>query len=422
MDVVMKFPRELGLRLPTESTWHLLASMWMVAHGADGFKIPMVKKTFLEKLKKEYRKTVRRCPVIELIYELPDALRLAERYPELYASIYTVRGDPPINCPIETDTIQFDQSFAVRGDPAKVSEGCMAVTPYNAAGSAGGPGGSLIDQIMPMMLQLVKGLSRGGGTGRSASDDEEEPIPDLRINQGQAPRLRKASTFLEDGTLLRFGKSPRLSGGNVCSDGSQQSVGASPSPESVGSPGPAGSPPHRELAGAAPASSNDRFGSAHAATEEVPPIAEMSMPVPPPLVVAEVPQQAPAEISKHMPVPLVVAIAEQAAPKPRAVELFEMLSERDDEKKEEAKKRKRELDIEKNVKGNLLLAAVADEFATACGADGGRLAIADVKVSKANEGATAIAEAAETSDANAHANGCGCHANGCGCCGRDRGS
>ena len=73
-----------------------------------------------------------------------------------------------------------------------------------------------------------------------------------------------------------------------------------------------------------------------------------------------------------------------------------MLSERDDEKKEEAKKRKRELDIEKKVKGNLLLAAVADEFATACGADGGRLAIADVKVSKANEGATAIAEVAET--------------------------
>ena len=224
LAVVLKYPMGLGLRLPCARTWHILASLWMYSSSAERFHKHDEKKVMLERFKKEFRRLTRRSGGDqELLAEMTSADEYKKFFPSIYGALYT---EPcgPMTCPIEKELMLFDQTWAIRGNTAPVSQALVL------HGGAGGHGGAdSVLQVIPALLKLINNMSpssggkspdgvddggidlkwcdKGAGKGRGTV---QGTFPDLR---GKQPLIRSETVGDdESGSLFIIGGQPLRDG------------------------------------------------------------------------------------------------------------------------------------------------------------------------------------------------------------------
>jgi len=174
-DIVTAIPLKLGLQIPTEFSWKCLHSILLstsstAAKGADH------KKLDLEIFKTDYRRVVKRSKkknnAIVYLPQLPSVSRFRASHSDLFNSVYGV-GPGPVPCPITQRVKHMDASYQCRGMPR---------------------GGSVADPIgggdgVSMLVQALKQITGGS---QQASRDIDITFDDHRR---RSSGLRRAITF-----------------------------------------------------------------------------------------------------------------------------------------------------------------------------------------------------------------------------------
>ena len=329
LENIVDIAARLGLRLPSEDTFHVMNSMRIACVQASYSEDS--KLALLEDCKRSFRKRVRFMHKPEpLIHELPLASEFKLRHADVYASIYS-DADPPIPCPIVQRVIMIDNSY-----PRRVSRSQTSVQTLQSHRTPG----SIAEQTMLTLSNLVLSNMMGG---------QFQGIPSFGL------RRQQSNASLDGGVpLLRFpGQRRELPMGDqhrMALEGSEASSHSSldrPPSVDLGTPGGALSLTGPITAASAQASSPPESPSTLVLSQTVPPQGSSTL-------------------------------------APRSCELYSMLQERDEEKKAAAAlKRKSEKDAASR-------SARRAELASELAAEVLKLSAAPVK---AKIGAKAVAKA-----------------------------
>jgi hypothetical protein len=297
LDVLLLHCIRLGARLPSEGSLKVWASIWMLLSSGsptEAFALaPSTKLAMYESVKATFRKMVRKASPIEtsdFCIALPMPVHFAKMYPGLFQQVYS--AEPPVPwaeaCKVVDArlVLEFNSTYGCRGgtDNARKS----------AAPSSGRPSDPL--ELMGSMFEWMQRMMSGG-----AQEGANLAI-DYRPSR---PNLRRMPT-------LQLGDRPLIVGGAPPTHGELAAV----PPAAV-----AAVPPPPAVADKAPLP----------VVAVVPPLAVADKdPLP---VVAVVPPLAVA-----VPAPLTTLVAAPAscvgdAAKARAMLLYGMLEERDNERK-----------------------------------------------------------------------------------------
>jgi hypothetical protein len=127
LEIILLMAIRLGLRCPSEPTYKILTTLWLVmSEPPDKLDtIPKhVKETMYDYVKKEFARARKRAPTpIVYLDDLPASpLELFNKHPTLYASVYGAgdQHDPPVPCAINVQLVlDVNASYSCRGGQTK---------------------------------------------------------------------------------------------------------------------------------------------------------------------------------------------------------------------------------------------------------------------------------------------------------------
>ena len=122
LDVILNQPIRLGLRLPSEPTFHSLSALWLLCANGGGAD-SSDRATWQKRLKLEFRRRARKSVhIADLMFSLPEPCTLDKTHPDLYAAAYE-RGPPlPIPMKVAKQVYELEATFQMRGGDVRESD------------------------------------------------------------------------------------------------------------------------------------------------------------------------------------------------------------------------------------------------------------------------------------------------------------
>ncbi len=179
LDALLLVPMQLGLRLPSEPTLHLLSSMWIVISDGGGAAEYKIKSAMAEALKKEFRRRRRS-------FGNPQEW-FADHPPETGA-FYESEG-PPVPCPSAVLNAVFECNLTFR---CRTSGGQGVDMQLGGSSPSERAMMTMYETGMRMMSTMARGNMQAPSAGGSGGDNLLRGLVDLRgvPKMGQLPLHR----------------------------------------------------------------------------------------------------------------------------------------------------------------------------------------------------------------------------------------